>query len=272
MPDRRQVLEFRRAAGFDRSVEWIPMITGLYSAATAMDVAAQRHEVAAENLANVQISGFKRRIIPQSTFDEMLRRASSAESPEDNPKSRHLGTASRDVQYDFTAGSLKQTERPLDFAISGDGFFQVNGPDGDLFTRNGSFYVNPDGQLVTIDQLPVMGTGGPITLPAGATSENIRVTADGRLYSGATEFGQLRLVEFQDLTQLQSQGATLFSATPEAGASDAAASVMQGFLETANVTSVHELVNLVAISREYEAAQKALNTIAESIQRRIGLR
>lgn len=250
------------------------MITGLYSAATAMDVAAERHEVAAENLANVQMPGFRRRMIPQSTFDMLLKAAGQGKagvSPGEELTSPHLGTASQGVMYDFSQGSLKQTQRPLDLAITGDGFFNVNGPNGTLYTRNGSFYLNPDRQLVTIDQLPVMGTGGPITLPDTVNAESLRVTSDGRLFAGNTEVAQLELTRFENPAALEAAGATLFAALPDAGPQDAQVQVLQGFLETANVTSVDELVNLVAISREYEAAQKALNTIAESVQRRIGL-
>ncbi|MFO0428701.1 MAG: flagellar hook-basal body protein [Planctomyces sp.] len=248
------------------------MISGLYGAATAMDVAAQRHEVAARNLAHVQMAGYRRQMIPQSPFDMMLREAGADHSQDEVLLSEQLGTASRGIHTDFTQGSMRQTGRSLDLAISGDGFFHVNGPEGPLYTRNGSFYVNPQGQLVTVDQLPVMGTGGPITIPPGATTESLRLSSDGRLFSNGVDIGQLELIRFNNVQQLQPAGATLFSATEEAGASPSDSEVLQGYLEQANVTSIDELVNLVAISREYEAAQKALNTLAESIQKRIGLR
>ena len=244
------------------------MISGLYSAATAMDVANLRHEATAENLANLQMPGFRGRSIPQSSFDTLLK----VNSARDMMMSVNLGTVSRPVAYNFEQGHMDQTGRSMDIAIAGDGFFTVEGPAGPLYTRNGSFHVTPDRQLVTIDQLPIMGLGGPIVLPANATTETVNVSADGRMFSDGVEFGQLNLVRFDDLTQLTPRGASLFDATPNAGLQPSEARVQQGWLELANVSSMEEMVNMIANSRQYEAAQKAMNTIAESIQKLIGLR
>ena len=244
------------------------MISGLYSAATAMEVAGARHEATAENLANIQMPGFRRRMIPQSSFDTMLQ----MNTQQDLMKSVNMGAVSRPVHYNFQQGHLDQTGRPIDVAVIGDGFFTVEGPEGPLYTRNGSFHVTPERQLVTIDLLPVMGTGGPIVLPADATTENISITTDGRLNFDGVEFGQLNLVRFNDLNQLTPRGASLFEAPPTAGLQPSEAIVRQGWLELANVSSMEEMVNLIDNTRQYEAAQKAMNAISEAIQKRIGLR
>ncbi len=246
------------------------MISGLYSAATSMDAAVQRHEMAAENLANIQMPGFRRRVMSQSTFDTVM-------SPLDPQRSgasssRLLGTASSPVRFDFSQGALEETKRPLDVAITGDGFFTVEGSEGPLYTRNGSFHVAPDGTLTTIDNLPVLSGGRPIVLPDGATTENIEIARDGRMYSNDQEFAQLDVVQFTDPDVLTAAGATLFAAPPETLPQPSAAELQQGRLERANTSSIDEMINIIAGMRNYEASQKALNTIAESVQRRIGLR
>lgn len=246
------------------------MISGLYSAATAMDAATRRHEMASENLANVQMPGHRRQVMSQTTFDSLMPPLSG--SADGVYTSKLLGTATNPVAYDFTQGHFDETRRSLDLALSGEGFMTVKGPDGPLYTRNGSLHVNNDRQLTTIDNLPVMGVAGPIVLPADATTESVEISRDGRLYSNGQEFGQLALVQFADNSVLAPAGASLFAATGNAIPQPAAVEVLQGHLELSNTSSIDEMLNLISASRHQEAAQKALNTIAESIQRRIGLR
>ena len=119
------------------------------------------------------------------------------------------------IQFDFTQGRLEETNRRLDVAISGDGFFTVEGSQGPLYTRNGSFHAGPDGTLTTIDNLPVLSGGRPIELPQGATTENIDITRDGRMSANGQEFAQLDLVQFSDPSLLTAEGASLFAAPPE---------------------------------------------------------
>ncbi len=246
------------------------MYSGLYGAATAMDAAAQRHEVAAENLANLQMTGFRRRVLPQNSFESMLGEEGLLDG--DRTYSGSLGTSAGKLQYDFTQGNIKQTSRPLDLAIHGDAFFSVDGPNGPLYTRNGAFYVNAERQLVTVDGLRVNGGGGPIQLPNTANTESLHVSTDGRIWAGANEIGRLDLVRFNAPKLLEAAGASLFAAPPEAGVTEATAEVRQGFLEQSNVSSMSEMVSIIAASRHYDAAVKALTEIAESAQRRIGIR
>ncbi len=245
------------------------MISGLYSAATSMDAAVRRHEIAAENLANIQMPGFRRRVMSQSTFDAMMPQlAPSANSP---ATSKLLGTATNPVQFDFSQGRLEDTKRPMDVAIAGDGFFTVQRNDEKLFTRNGSFHVGPDGSLTTIDNLPVLGGGRPIMLPTDTSSESIEIARDGRMYAGGLEFAQLDVVQISDTSVLTPVGASLFAAPPDVTPQPSSAEVLQGRLEYANTSSITEMINIITGSRVYEASQKALTMIAESVQRRIGL-
>lgn len=246
------------------------MISGLYSAATAMDAATQRHAVTSENLANVQMPGYRRRIITQASFDTLI---PPLQQPVDGVySSKLLGTTVNPVTFDFTQGHLEDTKRPLDLALSGEGFFTVQGENGPLYTRNGSLYVT-NNQLTTVDNLPVLGVGGPIVLPADlSSSEAIEISRDGRLSANGQEFGQLNIVQFPDNSVLTPMGASLFSAVGDAVPVPSSAEVLQRYLELSNTSSIDEMINLITGTRQYEAAQKALNTIAESVQRRIGLR
>jgi flagellar basal body rod protein FlgG len=244
------------------------MISGLYSAATGMDAATRRHETAAENLANVQMPGYRRRIVTQTTFESMLQNQPSS----GNNVSKLVGTETKPTSYDFSQGHFEDTGRPLDMALTGEGFFTVNGPGGPMYTRNGSFYVDANRTLTTVDNLPVMGPAGPIVLPPNVSTEAVEVTRDGRLFANGQEFGQFRLAQFADDSVLTPTGSSLFAAPPDTTPAVSVANVTQRSLEISNTSSIDELINLVEGTRHFEASQKALTTIAEAIQKRIGLR
>ncbi len=245
------------------------MIPGLYSAATAMDVTDRRQEVVAENLANLQTPGYRRRVLSQASFDSVI---APMQSPSDGVySSRLLGAHTGDTKFDFTQGHFEETGVKLHAALNGDGFFTIQGPNGPLYTRSGAFHSDPQGTIVNIDGLPVMGTNGPLTLPAGASSSQVEITNDGNFYVGELRVGQLQLVNFVDKNVLQPEGASLFSAPAGVATTGTEAEVIQGRLEMANTSSVDQLVNLIEISRHRDAAQRALTTIADSIKKRIGM-
>ncbi len=245
------------------------MIPGLYSAATAMDVTDRRQEVVAENLANLQTPGYRRRVLSQASFDSVI---APMQSPKDGVySSKLLGAHTGDTKFDFTQGHFEETGVKLHAALNGDGFFTIQGPNGPLYTRSGAFHSDPQGTIVNIDGLPVMGTNGPLTLPAGASSSQVEITRDGNFYVGELRVGQLQLVNFADKNVLQPEGASLFSAPAGVATTSTEAEVIQGRLEMANTSSVDQLVNLIEISRHRDAAQRALTTIADSIKKRIGM-
>ncbi|MCX7387114.1 MAG: flagellar basal-body rod protein FlgF [Planctomycetales bacterium] len=246
------------------------MISGLYSAATAMDVTNRRHEMVSENLANLQTPGYRRRVLSQSSFDTMMQPLQVATDGVDS--SKLLGATTGDTQYDFSQGHIQETKLKLDVALNGEGFFTVQSPDGPLYTRSGAFHLDPAGTLVNVDGQPILGIGGPIQVPAGVTTEQIEITNDGSVYANDQQIGQLALVQFADNNTLTAVGASLFTAPPGAVTTGSSAEVLQGRLEMSNTSSVHELINMISLSRHRDAAQKALNTIAESIQKRIAMR
>jgi flagellar basal-body rod protein FlgF len=245
------------------------MISGLYSAATALDAAETRHRVASENLAHVHQPGYRRRIIQQATFTSEL---SKVQDPSGYAKTLGTSITETDIHVDHSSGVLDQSERPLDVAIQGDGFFAVDGPEGPLFTRNGRFHVSGEGTLITIDGLPVRGKGGPITIPVeGGGASGLQIDQGGRVIVNGQEVGQLELTRFEEPQELLTAGASLFEDPGTAGAQEAQVQVLQGYVERSNVTPIDELVSIMLSSRQYEAARKALTSIDETIQKRIDL-
>ncbi|MEQ9408590.1 MAG: flagellar hook-basal body protein [Fuerstiella sp.] len=246
------------------------MISGLYSAATAMDAAAVRHETSAENLAHAHKPGYRRRVVHQSTFGSLLRPQAARSGGVSPTLGTTAGTeVNRQIRVDFSTGPVKQTGRSLDVALEGDGFFVVEGPDGPLYSRNGSFQSHPDGSLVTVDGLAVIGTNGPIRIPADTPAEAIDISRDGRLSVDGFEFDQLQIVDVPDKAALIAVGASLFHAPEGTETGPTNSNVLQGYVEAANVAHMDELVNILVASRQYEAAQKALKTIDESLSRHI---
>jgi flagellar basal-body rod protein FlgF len=206
------------------------MISGLYSAATAMDAAAIRHETSATNLANAHLPGFRRRVLSQTPFDVTM-----ADAQEKSGMSTLLGTtvgtADDAIKMDFSQKGFKETGNRLDIALNGDGFFVVEGPVGPLYTRNGQFAVNAGGELLTVDQLPVLGVNGPIVIPQDRPLSMVSIDPEGSFRAGGVEFGQLETVRFANRNVLTPVGASLFQkpndVTPEISNDE----VMQGYVE-----------------------------------------
>ncbi|SFI36563.1 flagellar hook-basal body protein [Planctomicrobium piriforme] len=241
------------------------MLSGLYSAGTAMDASARQHDLIAQNLAHAQMPGYRRQMVRHGSFESQY---------DDEMKSgvafQALGTNSQDVMTDFTQGALEKTGHNLDVALQGQGFFVVEGPEGPLYTRNGVFQLDDEGRLVTADYLPVQGKGGSITLPPDVSAATIRINGEGKIYAGTTEVGQLDIVNFNDPQKLKLQGVTLYKAPDDMPPEDAEAECLQGTRERSNVSPIQELVDLIAAQRRQEAAQKSMSLLSESIGKHIG--
>jgi flagellar basal-body rod protein FlgG len=240
-------------------------------------------DVIANNLANVNTTGFKRSKIE---FQDLLydtTRSAGAEQSNGNqlPTGLQIGHGSRAVATSkvFTEGELTQTGEPLDMAIQGDGFFQVTMPDGTLaYTRDGAFKKSSTGQITTSDGLSVQSGFQPV--PVGTTA--ITVSPDGTVSlgssSGATSF-QVQLVRFANPSGLQSVGRNLYietpaSGNPETGTPNQAGfgSLQQNYLEMSNVKVVEEMVNMIVAQRAYEVNSKAVQASDEMMQQSNNLR
>jgi flagellar basal-body rod protein FlgG len=253
------------------------MNLSLYSAATGMEAQQLNLNTIANNLANVNTPGFKRSKIEFQDLLYQKPRASGADSGGGNivPTGIEVGNGARVASTSkvFTQGQLTSSGEKMDVALQGDGFFEVQRPDGTLgYTRDGSFKLNAQGQVVTIDGLPVLSGFQPI--PAGAT--NVAISEDGNVTvqtaSGSQTF-RLVLTRFSNPAGLRSMGGNLYeetaaSGTPESGSpgENGFARTIQGYMEASNVNIVEEMVNLIVAQRAYEVNSKSIQASDEMLQ------
>lgn len=155
---------------------------------------------------------------------------------------------------DFSQGVLQTTGNPLDLAISGSGFFTVSGPNGPLFTRNGTFRVDPTGKLVSAEGYPVLGASGAIKVPG---KQPIEVSSDGTVTQDGNVIGQLQLADFTSGASFTKQGNNYFRVAGGSVKPSAGSSIEQGKIETSNSGSAESAVRLVGIMRQFEMLQKA---------------
>ncbi len=253
------------------------MNLSLYSAATGMEAQQLNLNTIANNLANVNTPGFKRSKIEFQDLLYQTPRASGADSGGGNlvPTGIEVGNGSRVAATAkvFTQGQLTATGEKLDIAIQGDGFYEIQRPDGTRgYTRDGSFKLNAQGQVVTADGMPVLSGMQPI--PPGATS--VSVSQDGQVTvqtANGTQTFSLQLARFANPAGLRSMGGNLYeetaaSGTPELGrpGEQGFGQTIQGYVENSNVNIVEEMVGLILAQRAYEINSKSIQTSDEMLQ------
>jgi flagellar basal-body rod protein FlgF len=204
-------------------------------------------DVVANNIANMNTTGFK---ADGSLFEEYLNSAARAAD------TRVSFVQDRATWIDMSAGAIERTGNALDVAINGDGYFAVQTQRGVRYTRNGSFQINPSGQLVTAQGDPVLGDGGPITFQP--TDRQISISPDGTISvregnsKADSQRGKLRLVSFANPRQLQKDGNGTFNyAGNDAPVEAKTATIAQGALEKSNVRAVVEMSRMIEITRSY---------------------
>ena len=255
------------------------MNQSLWIAKTGLDAQQTKLSTIANNLANASTAGFKK---SRAVFEDLLYqnvRQVGVQSSADTqlPSGLMLGLGVRTVATEklFNQGNLVETGNAFDMAIEGRGFFEVLMPDGSqAFTRDGSFQVDAQGQLVTSSGFVVQPA---ITIPEGAQS--ISVAGDGTVSvvipgsSIATQVGNLQVTDFINPAGLQPLGKNLFAETASSGTPSAGnpglnglGTVMQGFVESSNVNVVEELVNMIETQRAYEINSRAISTSDQMLQ------
>ena len=239
------------------------MIGGLYSVATSMQTIESNQQVVAENLSHLSTPGYRRQL---SSFSNVV----ASHNPDNGLL--HHGVESGRSSTDFSAGEFQNTGRSLDFAIHGDGFFELNTPDGPRYTRSGVFFIAPDGRLVNTAGLAVASETGDIQLPANATPDRIQVSQEGEIRFDGNRIASLKVVSFEDNAALESEGAITFKASDLAiQKEDPEFRVVQGYRELSNVNATQELVKLITGVRHHEAAQKMIRTLSEMMQKRVNV-
>lgn len=256
------------------------MINSLWISKTGMEAQQTQLDVIANNLANVSTNGFKRgsAVFEDLIYQNLRQVGSNSTEQSQLPTGLQLGLGVRTVATtrSFAQGSLQQSGNKLDVAIQGNGFFQVQMPDGTVaYSRDGAFQVNATGQMVTATGHVV---NGPITIPQNAQS--VTIAADGTVSvmlpsaTAPANVGTLTLANFINPPGLEPRGQNLFaetvaSGTPITGAagSNGLGTLQQGFLETSNVNVVQELVTMIQTQRAYEMNSKAIQTSDQMLQK-----
>lgn len=284
------------------------MWRGLYTAATGMITETQRTDVISNNLANAATTGYKRDYTVHREFENMLIKrvydkadgGSVGMTAEGFNILGDLGTSSDDVTrikgfsvnsnnndgigqlglgdyvteiaVDHAQGPFQTTGNTFDLAISGQGLFAIQTPNGVRYTRNGAFFRNQDGVLQDIRGYNLLDTNGnAITIPQNIGNERIVVTGNGTIFAAdqanqqQRQLAQIQLVQFNNRRAIQKQGDNLFYAVPDnngnvAQPQQATGQIVQGMLEKSNVQIVNAMVELIHNQRMYEAGAKAVTT------------
>ncbi len=255
------------------------MIRSLYVAATGLQAQQINMDVIANNLANVNTTGFKsgRTVFQDLLYQNLTQPGAQSSQTTLYPSGLQLGTGVAPVATErlFTEGNLTQTGNPLDVAINGNGFFQILKPDGTIaYTRDGTFQLNNQGQLVNSSGYPLQPA---ITIPASA--QNVTIGNDGTVsvtlpgQAAAQQVGTIQLASFINPAGLQSIGGNLYLQTGSSGSPNTGqptlnglGSVQQGYLEASNVNVVSALVDMISTQRAYEINSKAVQASDQMLQ------
>lgn len=220
--------------------------------ANTLNVLMGEFDIITQNLANVSTTGYKRRC---TNFSAAL----AAQTGDGVDKAGTKPMVGGEI--DFSQGRMIQTGQPLDVALSGKGFFVLETRDGPLYTRHGIFHVNPNGQIVDVQGRLAAGDGGPLVVPSEVDVGELQIATDGRVFARGALVGQFRIVDFPGKAdQLTPVGLGCYQVPKDVSPSSAEnAMVKQGYQEGSNVQMVEELVNMIMVSRIYEANAKLVN-------------
>jgi flagellar basal-body rod protein FlgG len=235
--------------------------------------------IVSQNLANVNTTGYKRQraMFEDLLYQNVVQSGSQTSQQTEAPTGLNIGTGVRIVSTDrqFSQGNLVTTSNPLDVAINGRGLFEILLPDGtQAYTRDGTFQIDADGQLVTSSGYTVQPA---ITIPSGASAVTIGidgvVTAIPPGQTAAVQVGSLQLTDFVNPAGLQPRGENLYAETvasgpPQPGTPglNGLGTLLQGSLETSNVNVVEELVTMIETQRAYEMNSRAIETADQMLQ------
>jgi len=251
----------------------------LWIAKTGLEAQQTKMANISNNLANASTTGYKssRAVFADLVYQNVRQVGSRSSQDTQLPSGLMIGTGVRTVATEkiFSQGNMQQTGNPMDVAIQGRGFFQVLMPDGtQAYTRDGSFSVDAQGQLVTKSGFAIQPA---ITIPTNATS--VAIGEDGTISatipgsSAPIQVGTLQLADFVNASGLQSTGQNLYLESGASGAPqpgnpglNGLGTVTQGFVESSNVNVVEELVNMIETQRAYEMNSKAISTTDQMLQ------
>lgn len=230
------------------------MENSIYLGLSRQMVLQTNMDIIANNVANMNTTGFRGQ---NSVFEEYLSDPRFGDDP--------LSFVVDNRQYQNTDyGTFKQTENPFNVALNGPGFIAVELPGGGTgYTRDGDFSMRPDGTLVNASNDPILGLGGPITIPANATE--ISIDEQGTISTQGGAVGQLQVVEFENVQALEPRGNNLY-VTDQPTTQPENTVVRQGFLEGSNVKPVLEMTRMIEVLRDFQSTQRLLESEHERMR------
>lgn len=238
-----------------------------------MNAQQNRLDAISNNLANVDTAGYKKDVTVSKSFPELLLRRTNLDGVYETPSGSAdaapiigklgLGVETNENYTDFSQGSFRQTDQNTDVALGGKGFFAVQTPAGERYTRDGNFILGKEGILLTKDGYPVLGEKGVIQVE----NDRFTINEDGviSLQEDSGIVDRLKLVRFDNERYLKKVGNNLYSTNDIAGPAHIAEGserpkFLQGYMETSNVNVVNEMVQMIEVNRAYEANQKTITS------------
>jgi len=231
----------------------------------------ERLDIIANNLANASTVGYKGEGVTNQAFDDVLavKIRDNSESYNDRRIGKmSLGVKLGEVYTDFSQGSLRETGQTYDLALDGKGFFTLSVTDkaGNTtlkYTRNGSFTMTKDGYIVDSDGNRLMGEAGEIIVPVEAV--DVVIDSTGAIYADGNYVDTIQVTDFEDYKYLKKSGDTMYEPVDGAVTVDSGATVMQGYTEQSNINVVSEMVDMITVTRAYEANQKVIQSIDKTL-------
>lgn len=251
------------------------MVRGLYTAYTGMANEQKRLDIISNNIANSATVGYKKESVTNQSFDELLtmKVKDASEAYQDKAiGTMSLGVKMGEVYTDFNQGSLRESGNTYDLALEGKGFFGLNvtdknGIESTKYTRNGSFKITSDGYVVDESGNHLKSENGNLQVPTDAA--DIKIATDGSVYADGQYVDRIVTTDFDNYDYLKKFGDTMYEAVDGAVATDGTALIHQGFTEQSNINVVSEMVNMITITRAYEANQKVIQTVDTMLDRAV---
>lgn len=236
------------------------MTRALYTGFTGMVNEQKRLDIISNNIANSATVGYKGENVTSQSFEDVLtlKIRDNSEYYLDRPiGNMSLGVRIGEVYTDYSQGSLRETGNTYDLAVEGQGFFEIRDGENIFYTRDGSFKMTQDGYIVDSEGNHLQGESGDIQVPVDAT---VSISTDGSIFANGQFIDTVRLVDFENYDYLEKVGDVSYKTVDGAVSLDATGSIRQGYTEQSNINAVSEMVDLIAITRAYEANQKVIQT------------
>lgn len=237
------------------------MVNGLYTSSASMQILQSKLDATSHNLANANTTGFKKSMLVSKT---------NVTIGTNDELKLHQNELQKLVE-DYVSqeqGPLITTDDPFDIAIQGQGFFEIETPNGKQYSRNGSFTVNTAGELVNLNGHKVLDDSGS---SIGVNGENFQVSNDGVVSVDGNRMGKLSLIQPNDLQDFKRIGASLFALKDgkDAPTEQSASRLSQGMLEGSNVNVVDSMVKMILIQKQYDSSAKAVSSIDETLNKAV---